>query len=67
MRLKSNYELKKSEIKEYLTDTETIHMINFYWRYNEFGFPNSGGFAEQKNIHFEIIESLKKLDKIYNV
>lgn len=63
--LKSGLEIKRSEIKEAIKDSDSISMINFYLRYKKFGFPHSCGFANQVNKHIEIIEILERLDNTY--
>lgn len=64
-KLKSGVEVKRKDIPEYFKDEFLIECINFYWKYKEFGFPYSGGWAEQLNIHMEIITLLTTLDKTY--
>jgi hypothetical protein len=41
-------------------------MVKFYLRYKKFGMPYSKGFADQLNKHIEVIETLERLDNIYN-
>lgn len=63
--LKSGVEVRRVEIASYFKDSFLIECINFYWKYREYGFPFSGGWAEQINIHMEIITALTLIDKEY--
>lgn len=63
--LKSGVEVKRKDIPDYFKNHFLIECINFFWKYKEFGFPYSNGWAEQLNLHMEIITELTVLDKLY--
>lgn len=63
--LKSGVEVRWVDIPKYFKNRFLVECINFYWRYREFGFPFGGGWADQLNLHMEVIETLTAIDQVY--
>lgn len=63
--LKNGVEVSRNDIPNNFKDKFSIECINFFTKYKDFGFPYSGGWAEQLNLHMEIINTLTSQDKLY--
>ena len=63
--LKNGVEVLRTEIADYFKDAFSVECVNFFTKYKDFGFPYSGGWAEQLNLHMEIITLLTSQDKQY--
>ncbi|MFZ7132247.1 MAG: hypothetical protein ACOWWR_07810 [Eubacteriales bacterium] len=63
--LKNGVEVIRADIPTYFHDMFSVDCVNFFTKYKDFGFPYSGGWAEQLNQHMEIITTLTSQDKLY--
>lgn len=63
--LKSGVEVRRVDIPNYFKDKFLVECLNFYWKYKEYGFPFSGGWAEQLNLHMDVINTIKMVDGVY--
>lgn len=58
------YEIERARIPEYITDDQ-LQYIDWWFKWKKFGFPFSGGWAEQPAIYMDVIETLEaEIDKL---
>lgn len=63
--LKNGETVRRVDIPEYFKNRNLIEAINFFIKYKNFGFPYSGGWGEQLNLHMDVILLLTQQDAIY--